>query len=734
MDELVVVSLQVANQIPQTMTSTVQITSELCQAVIYEKINDASYDASQLIKVQQYEQALNIYNQILSKIPLLPSREQREYVIVNLIADEQTVFKPLTQLPRAEQDKWVEWLGKVEEYVLSVAEAGSFAISQQLYQLAEAYYILGRNEQVAIAMQQATTAALQISDPGFRANEFIQIAKFWLQFQQQAEAQQALSQALATVEQMPSDNSYAQGDHLYSIATLYIQLGEARRALLLADKIINEFYPNYIRQEVVRDAIKRGDLHLAQAVTPKIQGAESQALALVDMAVYWATNNQPRLGNRLFAQALKRVAKEEYAQNIQSRLIQIYSTTGQLTISLNAAQRLTQDEAKVLALGAIIVAYAKAKQPQQVQKILAQLTDLIQSEAAVNNVGYINNILQSAVDAGQYSLAIAILNAVKNNANFDSKPYWYRQVVSAQLALPDIDKALQLAKQIPGKFWPEERNVSLQEIAIAYANAQQWNRAIDVLTQIENSAFTPYQVLTGAELAVIAPTPQQFISLIQKAIAQTQALKQVELKAWALAAIAQAYLRAGYAEQTQSFLEKAIQTAQQVEDNEMRGRLFDQMINYLIQQRQYTAALTIAQAHPVSYGQGLAYHNIFEQALPSYTFDVALQVVELETVPDIQATKLLAIAKIYMQLGRNEDAITLLDRAFAVAQKIADPESRVILINEYIEVNDESDRRSQYTRLVRQYVALGQADKAQQVVAKVQEASLRDYLQAWIDC
>ncbi|MDZ8054070.1 MAG: hypothetical protein RMX68_019765 [Aulosira sp. ZfuVER01] len=58
----------------------------------------------------------------------------------------------------------------------------------------------------------------------------------------------------------------------------------------------------------------------------------------------------------------------------------------------------------------------------------------------------------------------------------------------------------------------------------------------------------------------------------------------------------------------------------------------------------------------------------------------------------------------------------------------------MIQVSEYTEVPDESDRAHQYTRLVKQYVALGQLDKAQQVVEKAQEASLRDYLQAWIYC
>ncbi|OUL25415.1 hypothetical protein BV372_28040 [Nostoc sp. T09] len=44
------------------------------------------------------------------------------------------------------------------------------------------------------------------------------------------------------------------------------------------------------------------------------------------------------------------------------------------------------------------------------------------------------------------------------------------------------------------------------------------------------------------------------------------------------------------------------------------------------------------------------------------------------------------------------------------------------------------DRAHQYTRLVKLYVALGRADKAQQVIEKTQETSLRDYLQAWIYC
>jgi hypothetical protein len=715
------------------MTSVIQISPELCQTVIYDKITQAGMEVLQLIHTQLYDQALQTFQQILNKVGLLSNREQREYLIVNLIQDERSIFQPLTQLPPEQQQQWIEWLGKVQEYALNLGE-NTLAIAQHLEQVAKAYDTLGRIDLAAIALQQATQAALLISDSRSRANEFIQLAIIWWRFQQQAEAQQALNQALAAVEQIPSDDPYSQENYLFSIASLYIQIGEAGRALALAQTIVNDYYPNSIRQEVVRDAVSRGDLQLAQAVTPKIEGAEYQAIALVQMAVYWATDQQIRRGNRLFAQALKRVAKDERKEAIQSTLIQIYQGSGQLTIALNAAQRLTHDEPKALALGAIVLSYAKANQPQQVQQILKQLTGLIQSEAAVNNVGYVNNILQAAVEAQQYNLAMTILNAVENNADFFSKSAWYRQVMQAALESQNLDQALQLAKQIPNDFWPEERNSTLKEIAIAYGNAQQWTQAHEVVRQIENTTFTPYQVLTRAELAAIASTPEQFATLIQCAILQTQALEPIAQKALALAAIAQAYLRSGDEQKTQSFLQQVIQILQPVEDEETRGRLFTQITDYLIQQRQYTAAIIIAQANPVTYLQQSSYDAIFQQAFTSYGFYAAFQVVELESLPERKASKLLAIAKTYAQLQRYEDAIALLDQAFEIAQQIADPETRTIDINEYIQVPDESDRGNQYTRLVKQYVALERLDKAQQVVDKVQGTSLQEYLQAWIDC
>ncbi|BAY21636.1 hypothetical protein NIES2100_13920 [Calothrix sp. NIES-2100] len=714
------------------MISTLQISPELCQTVLYERINDASFDVQRLMEAQQYSQALKLFHEILHNAALLSNPEQRDYVIFYLIQNELSVFQPLTQLPRQEQDKWIEWLKQVQQFALNLGKNSSLAIAKNLEQVAKGYQTLGLTDQAAIALKQATQAASQIPEAINRANECIQLARIWLQFSNQAQAKQALIQALSAVAKIPTDDPYAQWNYLFDIASLYINVGEQQRALKLTEHIDNEYYPNAIRQEVVRDAVKRGDLHLAQAVTHKIHGAEYQANALVQMAVYWAIHHHIRRGNRLFAQALKRVAKDERKEAVQSTLIQTYSTSGQLTIALNAAQRLTQDEPKALALGAIAVAYAKAKQFPQMQQVLAQLTSLIQSETAVNSVGYVNNILQAAVNAEQYNLAMTILNAVQNNADFLTKSGWYRQIVQAPLRSQHIDQALELAKQIPNNFWPEERNLSLQEIAIAYGITKQCGKVIAVVTQIENTNFSPYQVLTLTELAAITSTPEEFTSLIQLAITQTQALKPIEQKALALAAIAQAYLRFGDKERTQYFLQQAIQTAQQVEDEESRGRLLKQIADYLIQQRQYTVALTIAQANPVSYLQQSSYDDIFQQAVSSSAFDVALQLVELETLPDRQAPKLIAIAKTYTQLQRYQDAIELLDRAFAVAQQIADPESRIIQVSEYTEVPDESDRAHQYTRLVKLYVALGQQDKAQKVVEKILSTSLRDYLLAWI--
>lgn len=710
------------------MTSTLQIAPEVRQTVIYDKINEAIAHAAQLVRFQIYDQALNTYYQILDRIALLSNHEQQSYLISYVIGyyEIANLLQPLTQLPRQQQDKWIEWLEKVQHYALNFHEH-PIGIAQDLKQVARIYQNLGRSELVAIALQQATAAAQQIPDPTSRTDQLIQLASIRLEFQQKAEAQKLLTQAIATVEQIPSEDTFTRGNSLVSIAFLYIQLSEVQRALALADKIDNYHSSDTIRQEIVRDAIKRGDLHLAQAVTAKIQTAEYQAYALVEMAVYWATHHQPRLGNRLFAKALKRVAKEEYAQGLEYVLIKTYSTSGQLTIVLNAIQRITQDAHKAQALSEIALTYAQPNQHQQLQKILAQLKSLNNWEIVL--MGIVSN-------AQQYHLAIMIFNAVKNKSDLIYKSGWYRELVQALLRSQHLNEALELAKQAPNYIAPDEQSSSLQGIALAYANAQQWSQAIDVVTQIENTPSTPYQILTRVELAATAPTPAEFLSLIQPAIAQAQALEAIEQKALALAAIAVAYLRSGDKEQVQSLLQQTIQIMQQVEDDESqsRGRLFAQINDYLIIQNQYTAALTIAQAYPAAYLQDNVYNAVFYQLNSHYAVDVALPVVEVELLPDRQATTLLAIANIYALQQRNEDAISFLDRAFVVAQKIADPESRTIIRYENTPEPDYNDRRSQYTRLVKQYVALQELDKAQQVVEKVQEASVRHYLQAWIDC
>ncbi|OUL25416.1 hypothetical protein BV372_28045 [Nostoc sp. T09] len=55
------------------MTSTVQISSEFCQAVLYDKINEAAIDAQQLMNTQRYNLGMKRSHQILN------------YVIVKLL-------------------------------------------------------------------------------------------------------------------------------------------------------------------------------------------------------------------------------------------------------------------------------------------------------------------------------------------------------------------------------------------------------------------------------------------------------------------------------------------------------------------------------------------------------------------------------------------------------------------------------------------------------------------------
>lgn len=711
------------------MTSTLQISSEIRQTVVYDKINEAINDLQQLMTAKLYEPALQTYQEIFNLVPLISDRLEREYKLFHLLQYEDIIFQPLTQLPSQQQDQWIEFLLQVQQYALNLPE-NALATTQYSLLLARIYHLLGRIDLQAIALQTASKTAPQISDPTTRTEQLIPLASLYWQYQQPTPAIQAVNQALAAWEQMPKD-SYMLGESLLAIGKLYVQFGEVQRAVALAEKTFaeNRLHPVYaslILEEVVGDAIKQEDLLLAQAIAPKIQLAQSQVVSLAEIAVYWATHQQPRLGNRLFTQAWKRAAKEQDGEFLQSLVIQSYSKSGQLSIALNAAQRLTQDQAKAQALGAIAIAYAQVKQYQQVEKILGELKLLIQSPAVIS---YLGNTLQAAIEAEQYNLAAAILKAVRHNGNIVYQG-WLRQAIQTLLQSQRLDEALLLAKQTPHELWTEERNACLQEIAIAYANAQKWQQAIETVKLIQNTISTPYRVLTHAQLAAIATTSQVFTSLIQSAISQTQTLASQPQKALALTAIAQAYLRAGDQETAQSYLQQAIQTVQQLENSENNAYVLMQILDYLRQRQEYNAALTIAQTIPIPELRQANYDGIFLTALSAYAFEEALQVVELEALPDRQATKLLAIAKTYLQLQRREDAIALLDRAFAVAQNIADPESR--MIGEFGDYPDDSDRRSQYTRLVKLYFALGRLDKVQQVIEKVQGSYLRDYLQAWI--
>ncbi|MBD2335409.1 hypothetical protein H6G64_00180 [Calothrix sp. FACHB-156] len=707
------------------MTSNIQISPEVYQTVLADKINEAILQATYLFNTKIYDQALKKYHQILNYIALLSNGEQRSYWISYLLgyADIVYILQPLAKLTPQEQDKWIEWLEKVQQSVLNFHE-DSRVITQDLKQLAKVYQNLGRSELVEIAMQKATTAALQIPDPTTRTEQLIQLVSVWLEYQQKAKAQELLTQALTSVEQISAEEPFSRSNSLSSIAMVYIQMGEPKRAIALAEKVAKEYSPESILIEVVRDAIKREDLHLAQAIIPKIQTVEFQAFCLAEIAVYWATHNQPRLGNRLFAKALKQVAKREAAESHQANVIQIYSTSGQLTILLNAIQRLTNDGLKTSVLAALAIVYAQAKQPQQLKQVLAQIQRLKDGEAI---------LLSTAINSQAYNLAIALFKKLKNPSNFVYQSGLYQQLIQALLQLQNLDQALEVAKQANRDLWTEERNLMLKEIAIAYADNQQWSQAIAVAKQVKNTLLKPYQVLTQAELAAKAPTIAEFTSLIQPAIAQAKNLTEIEHQALSLAVIAQAYVHTGETEQTQSFLQQAIKILQQVQDNETRSRLFAQVVEYLINQKQYIAALKIAEAYSTSPLLEYVYNAIYYEINIHNKIDVALQVVETESLPDRQATTLLAIARIYALQQRRQDALAYLDRGFVIAQQIADPESRTINRYENSPEPDYSDRRSQYTRLVKQYVALEQPDKAQQVVAKVQETSLRDYLQAWID-
>jgi hypothetical protein len=703
------------------------------------QINILVSDLEQDIPAGRIEPAILRINQALqialnAKNPAITTTFLSQ-LVDSYLPQESLLGRLAQQVEPSQKPQVSKLLTSVASLTQSLNSGYSVAKTKTLTRIANYFRTIGEQQQALSLLTQALTASQSIKGAEFQTKALTPIAQEYLALNQTAQAEKILAQSLQFAQQSQPKEPIRRVVILEPIAITYAQLGKTEAALQLVPTISDPYYRSRVRFEVVKQLTKTNQLEAAQKLAQNIETPEFKGRSLVEIAIAAGNKGQNKLAAENFAAALQAAGTDSNAVYTQALLIQIYAKGGQRDAAYTAAQQLQNPEQKALTLGIIANEYAKAKQVQKVEQILTELTPLIQTPGAIDNVGYLQNILANSLAEKQYKLAFDLVNKTKRN-DFMGREDWLSRIADAAIKAGNLELPLQVAQSLD-KADIDQRNRLLQQVANGYAKNKQLDRALSIIKQIDNSGNSPYKVQTLALVATATGKTAQTDKLLTQATAEARKLT-LQQRAFALASIAQAFLKISNQPQAKKLIDEAIQTVQTEKDFSMRESILQRISEPFIAAKQYNAALQFIQAIPTT-ARDYRLPEVAKLVIENNgdASDIVNILYKNTKSPENKTRGLISIADTYLRAQKIQSAKQVSDLAFAAAKTIPNPESRVLTFGnppDITVVDDDGDRASSLERIALLKAKSGDYNQALVVAQSIQDKKIREQLLQQLLC
>ncbi|MBE9008312.1 hypothetical protein IQ259_25445 [Fortiea sp. LEGE XX443] len=703
------------------------------------QINILVSDFEQDIPAGKNEQAISRINQAIqialkAQNPTV-TRTFLSQLVDSYLPQESLLGRLAQQIEPSQKPQLRQLLTSLTSLTQSLNSGYSVAKTQSLTRIANYFRIIGEQQQALSLLTQALTTSQFIKGAEFQTKALTPIAQEYLALKQTVEAEQILAQSLQFAQQIQPQEPIRRVLVLETIAVTYAQLGKIERALQLVTSISDPYYRSKIRFEVVKQLTQKNQLEAAQKLAQNIETPEFKGRSFVEIALAAGNKGQQQLSDQNFAAALQATGNDSNAVYLQAPLIQTYAKGGQRDAAYKAVQQLQNVEQKALTLGIIANEYSKAGQLQKVEQIITELTPLIQTPEAIDNVGFLQNILANSLAEKQYKLAFDLVSKTKRN-DFMGREDWLSRIADAAIKARNIELPLQIAQNL-GEADIDQRNRLLQKVAEGYAQNKQLERALSIVQQINNSGNSLDKVQTLALVATAFGKTAQTDKLLNQATAEARKLAPQQ-RAFALASVAQAFLKIGNQPQAKKLLAEAIQAVQTEKDSSVRDNLLQRMSEPFIAAKQYNAALQIIQAIPTTTRD----YKLPELAkLVIENGNDASEIVNILSKntknPENKTRGLISIAETYLRAQKIQSVKQVSDLAFAAAKTISSPESRVLTFGnppDITVVDDDGDRASSLEKIALLKAKIGDYNQALVVAQVIQDKKLRGQLVQQLLC
>lgn len=629
-------------------------------------------------------------------------------------------------------------LNEMLQFTQGLGTSYSFIKTRALAQIGNYYATLGQVSQARSVLSQAVRSASSVQGAQFKTSVLTPIAQGYVAARQPDTAEKILSQSLQEAQRIKkSPLPFRKAEALQQIAVTYAKAGNYDRAIPIAQSIANTDYSVYYKAQalagIASEYVQDGQLEPALQIAQTINAADTKAKAMAAIAAGYAKKKQPEKASQVFSQALA-VAQAADNPNISkpgllADVALEYAKAGQLDAPLAVVQKLEDAFIKAKSLAAIGILYSQAGQQQQATQLLSQTLESVNKiKEDYKKSEVLQEIIRNSIEAGQSDYAVQVAQTIPDE--------FARSETLQQVAFQAVEKgqnefALKIVQAIDKKF-VDYRNRGLERIAIGYAKAGEYDKALQI------AADTTYndRVRTLAAIATEyskAGQPKRAAEIFSQSLQAANALESPDSNALGKAAVALEYAKAGQQQKADEILSQALQVAQPIKDLSSYSYVLRAIADDYIRAERYDMAFVVAQPMKDASERTSKLQEIADKYIELRQYEKAIQVVNALKAPVYKAKVLVAIARKYIQAKQPSKASPILARAFQIAKTIPGAESKTIFLSSS-EVGDDYDRGSVLEEVAIGYARARQYNQALQVSQAIKAPATRQQLRQRLAC
>ncbi|HIK18174.1 MAG TPA: hypothetical protein IGS53_23210 [Leptolyngbyaceae cyanobacterium M33_DOE_097] len=307
-------------------------------------------------------------------------------------------------------------------------------------------------------------------------------------------------------------------------------------------------------------------------------------------------------------------------------------------------------------------------------------------------------------------------------------------------------KELEIARQAVALLAPgwqnQTRSLGWRAVATGYAAAGQYEQAIQLLSQIEDTPDYPSRILTQLAIAQAYSDngqPAAATQQLNQALQPLQTLDNTSAKLEALSRVAAQFAQLGQSQRAVEVQTQALKLTKAVSSNTpSKTYVIEQFISQYLNAEQYLLALQLVQTLENEAEHDRQLQRVLQQMLEVGDLATARQAVKKIRNPQQRIAFWVRTSDYYSGIGQPEQAAEILAQAFEIAQALPGIDenrfTEAAQIDPSIPIDDEFDRGSLITSIAIRYAELNQFDLANQTAKALRSPADQQQLLQRLAC